>query len=306
MNKAMRVERHQLLVPNLTKERFMAKKTEIAKTAKETGMAASMPDFIKEADLEGTEQLGQYVIPPRLKVIQGSSKAPFSEMFDTGDAVMVPQMMMVAPVKKNEHGKSGNAGEPFHIVPLFFYAEWCLWNPIERKGTHNAIVERTLDPESPIVSKCRDPKLRHLPIDGEFDGKGNQLCQRYIEHLNYICVIVDKDHELHGMPFVISYSRGDHRSGSNLAALIKLRKAPIYACRLQAQVAFRPDAKGDWYGLDILNPQDSQPWIDDAEEFAALKELHEEFKGAHDANLIQADYADSDESKTVDATSSEY
>jgi hypothetical protein len=282
----------------------MAKKNEIAEV-KKNGMIAA-PEFIKQADLAGVADLGQYVIPPRLKVIQGSSKAPFSEMFNPGDAVMVPQMMLVASIEKNEHGRPGQLGGVFHVVPLFFYAEWCLWNPIELKGSKPAIVSRTTDPNSQMVIRSRDPKLRQEPIVGEYDGKGNQLCQRHVEHLNYICVIVDQDHDLHGMPFVLSFSRGDHRSGSNLAALIKLRKAPIYGCRMQARVAFRPDGKGDWYGLDVFNPEDGQAWVTDEIAFQAFKEMHEDFKQAHSAGMIQADYTDDTDDRTINVDKTEF
>lgn len=251
-----------------------------------------LPAFMANEEVTGADQLGQYIVPPRLKIIQGASGSPFCDMFSPGDAVLVPQMIMVAPIEKNQKGRPSKTGSVFHITPVFFYGEWCLWNPLEKKGQLPAIEMRTTNPNDAMVTKCRDFKLRLEAIPGEYDAKGNQLCRRYVEHLNFISVIVDNEHELHGMPMVISFSRGDHKGGSNFAALLKLRKAPIFGCRFQCRVGLRNDPKGDWFGLDVTNPEDGEPWVKDEAAYSAFRDIHNEFAKAHQAGNVQVEYSD--------------
>ena len=243
------------------------------------------PSFMEPDSGMGVEDLGKYVVPPRLKIVQSNSNETFLSRFDKGDAIIVPQMFLIAAVNKNEQGKPADTGQPFHFVPLFFFPEWCCWNPIETRGTLPSVRYRTTDPNDPAVSKCRDPKLWKEEIDG--------FACRWVEHLNFISVIIG-DHELAGTPVIISFARAEHRAGSNFAALIKMRKAPMFGCQFEARVTFRPDNnKGQWYGLDISNPsQDSgiTPFLTDEVAYDAFKKLHLEMKEAHGAAKIKVDY----------------
>lgn len=264
------------------------------------GAPADLPAFMQGVDA-GVEDLGQFIKPPRLKIVQKQSGEAFSD-FDTGDLIIVPQRQLVVPVIKNEKGKSTEVGEPFFFVPLFFFPEWCLWNPIEMKGTLPPIRERTTDPKSPMVAKARNPKLWHVPCPEKPDGKP---C-RYVEHLNFIVVLVGKP-EFSGMPMIMSFSKGEHQSGSSFAALVKMRRAPMFGCQFMANTRFRDNAKGDWYGFDVTNPPGDSgvtPFIQEEDVFKQLQKMNADLKEAHAKSMIVVDY--DDETEAVDTTGTEF
>jgi hypothetical protein len=249
----------------------------------------SMPAFMQGSDL-GVEDLGQYVIPPRLKVLQPlSDRETFLSKFDVGDVIAVPQMVLVAPTVKDEKDKPTEDGEPFHFIPVFFFPEWCLWNPIQTRGTLPAIVARTTDPTSTIAAKSRSPALWNEPCP-----EAPEFMCRYVEHLNFVIVILG-DHDLTGIPVIMSFSRAEHRRGSNFASLIKMRKAPLYGCQFEARVGPRSNNKGHWYGIDVTNPSgDSgiEPFVQEKDVFGHLEGLHLEYKKAHEDAKIRVDYED--------------
>ena len=103
--------------------------------------------------------------------------------------------------------------------------------------------------------------------------------------------------EIAGIPVVVSFSRGEHRTGSNLASLIAMRSAPIFGCVFEAHSQERVNAKGVWYGLDITNPSVASGVsgvVTDEKQYAALKKLHLQMKAAHAENMIVVDHADDD------------
>ena len=271
----------------------MSKKKELA-----TVDGTQLPDFMKDEEVLGTEDLSQFIIPPRIKVVQKQSGAPFDELFKPGQAVIVPQMIPLADVENKK-------GEPFHFVPLFFYPEWCTWNPLEMKGTLPAIRKRTTDPKDPLVAKCRNRELWFETCPENPEGKP----LRNVEHLNYIVMLVG-GHELDGTPMIMSFSKGEHSSGSNFAALIKMGKAPMYGRHYEAAVAHRPDnPKGAWYGINVTSPSAGSgitPFVSDLELFQAYKSMHLELKQAHEDGMIQASYEDQVESEPSDSVDTEF
>jgi hypothetical protein len=75
----------------------------------------------------------------------------------------------------------------------------------------------------------------------------------------------------------------------------------MFGCVFQGKVPEkqRHNALGDWFGLDVTNPTDSNgpqsPWVMDPGEYMALKALHNRLKEAHAAQLIQVDYDEEDQ-----------
>jgi len=256
------------------------KKTEVAKV--KTGPLVK-PDWYEDGDADGIENLDQYVIPPRLKIIQSNAtKADFGD-FEAGDVIAMPQKVLVA-----------GQDNPFYFVPLFFFPEWCLWNPISAKGTLPAIRERTTDPEDPMVAMSRNPKLWEKEIDG-------YMC-RYVEHLNFIILILGES-EIAGTPMLLTFSRAEHKQGSNFASGIKMRKAHIYSCQFQGTVGFRTNNKGEWYGIDVSNPSLESgvpPFVQDKETCDRFKLMHDSYKEDHKKAILRADYDDSTAPATTD------
>lgn len=255
--------------------------------------AMTAPDFMKEAD-KGTELLKQYVQPPRLKVVQPTARKPFSDLFKQGDVVAVPMMQKVGSYDETDRGKL----PLFAFVPVFFWPEWCLWNPLDTRGTLPAVRERSLDAKSVLAIKARDDKKRESEVCPEMPAKdGKKLYLSYREHLNYMIVPL-APHVLADMPICMSFSKGEHRAGSNFSSIITMRKAPLYGCQFEAFARERENAKGRWYGIDVDNPREGSgvtPFIMEPERFEAFKGIYEEFKKAYDERLLVVDFEDEGE-----------
>lgn len=252
------------------------------------------PEFLQELkreDMHGIAEVSQFVVMPRMKFVQKASGGAIAENFDVGDVIVMPSMTRIAQVEKNAAGKPDKFGERFFIVPLFFYPEWCLWNPIELRGTMPAIRKRTKDPRDAVALKAKNmdtwfEKCPELP----------EKNMRYVEHLNFICLLMGNE-EFEDVPLVMSLARGEHKSGSNLCMQIRARKAPIYASQFMCRSAYRPSTgKGDWWGVDITPPDADagvSSWVS-KEMFDKCKTLHLGIKELHDAGKIQVDLEDDD------------
>jgi len=240
-----------------------------------------VPDFMYDDIGVGTEEMGKYIRPPRIQVVLALSKN-LTDEFNVGDVVIVPQKMLLAPVKFNEHGKPEklkvDAGEPIFAVPILFFAEFICWNPREVDSLP-AIHERTTDENSPLAAKCRD---RRLWLEDSGHTKDDKtLMRRNTEHLNYVVVPVRG--EFAGTPMALSYSRSEHRVGSSFAALIRTRRAPLFGCIFKFTAGYRENAQGEWYGLDARNPDandDVPGMIQDEDVYEHLRSLHEEYAHA--------------------------
>ena len=238
-----------------------------------------VPTYMNDQPL-GTEELGHYITPPRLKIVQKQSGEELLAAFGPGDIIIVPDMQVIAAWERSTRGQVAGEAPHFTLSPIFFFPEWAVWNPLSTKGQLPAIRERTLDPKSDIAAKARDPERR---IEDHPDVKGETL--HYVEHLNFICMVADYPN-----PVVVSFSRGEHKAGRQFANLVKMRRAPLYGCSFTAVCGLRSNNQGSWYGLDIQNNEEA-PWIaEDA--FAIHKALFIEYNDAHQKRAIQVNYED--------------
>jgi len=243
----------------------------------------AVPDYMRDEQVTGLESLKEFIVPPFIKMIQKSASDELLQSFSAGDVILSPANALIAELPRNDKGRViEGAKASFQIVPIFFYPEWITWNPIQLKGTEPSIIYRTVDPNDPIVAKSRSNTLR-----SEQHPTQPEYTIRHVEHLNFIVLL--QAHELGAEPAVLSFSRGEWRSGTKFAALIRMRKAPIYGCVFEATVGLRHNPKGDWYGLDMSNPNEGSPWVAQ-EDYAKLKELHESFVGFHKEQKLQAQY----------------
>ena len=274
----------------------MAKKksTELEPITEVEGGALALPGFMQESEGLGMEELGKFVVPPRIRVVQALSDMELRDAFPLGTVVILPQRVPVAEMVDEE------TGEPFHFTPLFFFPEWVTWNPIASKGVLPAIVERTVDPNSPLVAKTQNPKLW---TEDCLTFPGENI--RHVEHLNFVVLILG-DHPLASTPVILSFARGEHKAGMSFNALIKMRKA-LVGCNFMGVVGHRTNNKGDWFGIDVANPAGDSgipPFVQDEETFENLKALHLELKEAHANQLIRVDYED--DKPTVPSDSGEF
>lgn len=274
----------------------MAKKDvskEITKVS--PNLPVTVPDFMAGEEVLGLDALKQYVVPPFIKIVQKQAGDELLQSFGTGDVILSPANAMIAEMPRDNKGRVlDDATASFKIVPVLFYPEWLTWNPIELKGTEQSIRYRTLDPNDAVVSKARAPALRSEP-----HPTNPEMKIRHVEHLNFLVILYD--HPLGTEPCILSFSRGEWKSGSKFAGLIKMRKAPIYGCVFEAVLGHRKNDKGDWWGFNMCNPSEGSPWVK-KEEYETFKAIHEEFVKLHAESKLRAAYeqpsAVQDEAKT--------
>lgn len=261
-----------------------------------TGLQASMPAYLQETDdRTGIDELRKFVKPPFVKCVQKSASTDLLTEYPFGTILLVPDMIeLIASPKKNEDQAS------LFITPVFYYTEYFVQNPF---GSNLPFIqERSLDTDSDIAKRSRDAKTRKNE-----DGSKN------VESMNFICVI-------HGPvklnKFVmISFSKGSHKRGRALAALITARQRAIYTGIYKLTPFMDENADGqEYFVLKPSNPgpdDDFGPWVEDQGVAAGLKNIHIQMQEALKTGNLQADYeaantADGenpDEDNTVEAGS---
>jgi len=277
----------------------MAKKNEVVEV-RPTANAIALPDYMQSvAEAErGLDTLKQYVRPPSFKVIQKSSGSDLLAQFGEGDLIVTPDTVLYRQMLHEGPTKADWKGEPFRFTPVFFFAEWCCWNPIQMKGTLPAVRERTMDPKHEIAVKARDKNLRLAPCP-----ENNNFKIHYVEHLNFIVALHDGPYA--GTGVAMSFSRASHRHGVRLCNLIQMRKAPIYGCVFQGKVIWEQNNMGDWWAVVAENPEleSGSPWVLQ-ELFEGFKAQHLEFKGLHDRLIV--DYDSGSDPEAADVNTKEY
>lgn len=243
----------------------------------------------------GLDIVRQYVRPPRLKIVQPQSEAELKKEFPEGSVIMQPGKILVAEMPYDEATRRhGDAGMPFNFVPLFFYPEYFVFNPINLKQLAT-IRDRSTDPKSEIAGRARNPNMREMPCPE--DAKE---VVRFVEVLTYI-VHVTTVELLWGIPVSMTFMRGEHKTGTKFSGDIMLRKADIFANVFQANTAHRVKDRFNWYGYNINAPLQGSQWVENPEEFEFYKSLYQDLAAAHAANLLQTDF-DDDEGRVVDST----
>jgi hypothetical protein len=256
---------------------------------------SNLPAFMTGQEHEGTEQLKQFIVPPRIKAVQKLSRKPFSERFKPGDLVVIPLLERLAEY-------NGGKAPAFYFVPILFYPEWVAWNPIEVRGTLPSIRERSFDPKSEIAVRSRSPNTR-TAICPEIPKKdGKDLYIRYLEHLNFIICIMPPS-PFANVPIVMTFASGEYRAGQVFSTLLYMRRAPLYGCQFEAVVRERENAKGSWFGIDVQNPssKDVSPFVQDEKMFEYYRSLHREYKKFYEQQAIQVDYSDDEFEEVPDS-----
>lgn len=244
------------------------------------------PDYlIEHTETTGTELLSQYVVPPRLKIVQPLTRPPLIEMFNPGDMVALPSNTLIDSINEVGGKKPMEESPGIIVVPIFFYPEWISTNPLV--GDLPFIRDRSFDSGSEIAIKSRNPKTRTEQYPGSNDPK--QVI-RYTEVLNYIFVLMTET-DIGSEPILMSFSKSEHKAGTTLNSLVKMRKAPIFSCMFKGVIKQRSNQQGRWFGMDFANPpKDVGGWVTDKRLFDSFKLAHDSFKDAYERNLLVADY----------------
>lgn len=243
----------------------MTEETKLQKTTH-----SDVPAFISQDEdaKQANELLSQYVQPPRMKIVQPTTKPPLSERFSPGDLLLMPSETLVA-----------NRGEPFLFTPLFFFPEWITVNPL---GSDQFIRERTYDPESDLATKARDPKRRKEPCPED--------ASKTISHRESLVFIVALHLEEFAESYAaLSFARAEHKKGTALASSIKMSGVPMYGTIWEGKVSQRSNAEGQWFGVDTGPPHGTSRFVQDKELYEKYKAAHADFRDAYLNNKIKMD-----------------
>lgn len=270
----------------------MAKKArEITKVP--AGEIAPPPDFMKPDETAGLSVVKQYVTPRRLKIVQKSSNTELLDEFFVGDVIITPDNDLVVEMGRDDKGRPAGEGDGFLFTVVSFFVEYCTWNPFELKGRAPAIIDRSLNSSSMIARKAKSMDMRFEPHPTEANLK-----IRHVEHLNFLVLVEGRDDDL---PVILTFDRGDHKAGRAFCDLIAMRKGPIYGGVYKADVNWRENEFGDWWGIDVGNPaiDESEPWVTE-DRYPFLKKTHEYFAKLHSEELVRVNYEEDAPSETGD------
>ena len=203
----------------------------------------------------GIQNLQQYWVPPRLKIVQAQSGDQYRNAgFKPGDILLVPEMSLIA-----------HSGEPLWITPIFMYTDFAKWSPYGMKGQMPVIQERTVDIDSNIAKRARSKKEEdwyEICPDAPKAKQGDQQYQyRYCEHINFLCVLrlnnKSPEHPANrhiNNPFLLSFHHAGFYEGKQLSTLIVNRRIDIFTGQYELKTVDKTNKKGTWKGFQVTNP----------------------------------------------------
>lgn len=263
-------------------------KNQIAKQQASAIALPEAPSFMDADRKMGLELVSQKIRPPFMKIVQKQSSDELIDQYGIGAVLLVPDNILVLEPDAS----------PIRIVPLFFYVEYLKLASINLKGQESMIKERSTDPCSELARRCANRDLwyeDHPNYPGDDDYR-----YRNAEALSFICMF-DEPH-LPNFPFTLSFMKGSYGKGQTFCNQIHMRAGrplfgSVFALSVDPQLG--QNSKGQWRRFLTANPPE-RPWIEDAEQYAAFRELHLAMKRAYDAGQLEPDY-DDEESSTPDS-----
>lgn len=248
---------------------------------KELVKVGGAPDWLTEytGDADNSiDDLAEYRILSRLKVVQSMSAEELKEEFGEGTIIIAPGNVLVARKR-----------EPVLFVPVFFFTEFCFWGDRKDK-VGPTIRDRSFDKAGDIARRARDPEKREEEYEGGFVG-------RYVEHLNFAGFIYTEDHAQKGTPCVLSFSRGEFGTGRNFINAVTLRKvggqtAPLWSQVWSLQTNFRDQGDKKWWGIDVYNPPEGVSPFIRKEEVEFFRQEHFSCKEDFERSKLLVDHGD--------------
>jgi len=279
----------------------MAKKAEPNLPTRVTP-ALSVPSYLTqyegyEADMaEQNASMGEYVIVPRMKIIQGTSHENLTRDFGVGAVIFSPGNALVV---KHDSTTATNKSDTFTFNPLFQYTEFMKWKDLKDKDEETPmILDRSFDRTGELAIRARDPKRRferYGPLDQ--NTRQPKFQARYIEFLNFLGFIRG-DHPLANTPCAISFSRGEFSTGKNFISAVQMRKTPIFTQIWDFNSAFKSrGTERKWWGWEYSPAE--EPNISN-DEFQSMREQHLGLKKAFNDKLLQVDHTDFDQDEAAE------
>lgn len=231
---------------------------------------APAPAYMQVHGMQGLENVNDFCRPPYIKIVQKQSSDELLDTYGRGSAVLLPDGVVLI---------DGEELLSFEFTPVFFFPQWCTWNPIERRGKEPSIRESSFDRKSALAAKSRDKNLW-----SEEHPDDPKLKIRHVEHLNFIVYLYG-----HDMFAMMSFARGEHKRGTQLLSMARARKAPIFAGRYVAETQDNSNDQGEWIGFKLSNADPT--WVDE-ELFEKFRAANEEYHTLHENQLIQVDHGE--------------
>lgn len=262
-----------------------------------------LPEYLKGEVAVQQDELLEYAVPNRMKIIQAMTSGELKKEFNPGDLVLTPSNSLVSPI-----GADKETGGDFVLTPLYYWKEYCLWNDYKLNSDENqdTVIARSTDPNGDLaaVLKDKDWTKRVIPHpDAEHAAEG--MVATYVEHINILFCI--KSGECAGELAINSFCKGNYMEGKAFLGKLSSKASkgfPMYACNFKANVFSKPNKKhADTFALAIKEvPLDGDvPRLVPAEEFGMLKEMAQEAKSRFEEGQLIVDH-DSEKEDTVKDT----
>jgi hypothetical protein len=266
----------------------MATKERGGRDLQKVNTPEGLPDYLATLATgdHSLEDLRQERTLSRIKVIHGSSSPELKKIFDEGDVIISPGQTLIAKVIKAEQ-----SSESFFMVPLMFFVEFCKWKDLNDTGSPT-ILARSFDKGSDIAAKAKNFQKRDEPY-------GDGFTARYVEHLNFVSVIVGYHPLANQMePFILGFCKGEWGVGKNFITTLARMSAPLWSTVWKFNSCARSKGSYNWWGIDFLVPNQEKDGIgrfitqDQVEIFHAA---HEELRKLHSEHRLVVDRSDIDD-----------
>lgn len=283
------------------------------------GLTVAVPDWMlpSPGEVDTTKEfMDEFVSPPRLKLIQGSSAQALKREFGESAIIVQPENKIVSEALSGEQLES----VPFKVVPIFQWKEYICWNPIPLPAGLMAIRERSVDENSALARKCtpKEWKDRDQPCPED-----TSLKIKYREHINFVFLILDPLG--FDLPVAMSFHDGSYTEGAKLCKLAKtIMNLKLYAQVFELSCSPRTKNGNDYYGWNVRHAVSPEGLVDhvgsyfkrlgstdeEAQQwYGYVKQLHEEFREKYLKDVLRAtDAADSpdvtERPGTIDTTAS--
>lgn len=254
-----------------------------------------LPDYLTSIAQEDTslDDLRQERTLSRIKVIHGTSSQELKKLYDEGDVIVNPGQTLLAKVNKEKQ-----ESEAFFMVPLFFFIEFCQWSDLN-DASSPTILARSFDKGCDLARKARDINLRS-------EKYGEDFTTRFVEHLNFACVLVG-DHPLANQmePFILGFSKGEWGVGKNFITTLARMSAPLWSTVWKFHSSARSKQSYSWWGIDFLPADLKEDGIDrfiTQEQVELFRSSHLELKKLFEDRMLVVDRSDTDVAEDTSET----
>ncbi len=229
------------------------------------------------ADDNSLDGLEEFLVLPYLQRLEAGSDKELVEKFGAGCIILSGQNVLIW--KKND--------PPFKFVPILFVPVIKKWRD-RQDAEKPRILEETFDMRSNLAKIARNPDRRSS------EEYGNGYKYQYVEHLTFLGVLYDGDFA--GTSCSLSFEKSSHFKGKSFITAIQSRKIqgkdgimqrqPLWSQVWGIRLIAKHNAKGDWYGLDFQNMEQS---VISQQHVKPFKEMNVRYKEMQRKDLIVLD-----------------